>query len=156
VAIERLGLFFDVLAITGARGSQVSRLTVADLIPHSAEPKLMMPKSAKGGGGRSQPARELRRDRRADALEFLFDAKAPAATREIGTLAKGAQGHHVRIEADGADDRAIIGARLVAPAAIAAPEQSGASAARHSDQLSRRALLYDEPPVVDNVVALAR
>lgn len=44
-----LGLYVDVLAITGARPSQAARLTVADLITASAKaPRLMMPKSGKG------------------------------------------------------------------------------------------------------------
>ena len=44
-----LGLFVDVLAVTGARPSQARRLRVEDL-QSSATPKLMMPKSGKGGG----------------------------------------------------------------------------------------------------------
>jgi integrase len=38
------------LAITGARPSQAVRLRVEDLHNHPLRPKLMMPKSAKGGG----------------------------------------------------------------------------------------------------------
>jgi integrase len=44
------GLLSDVLAITGARPSQVVRLRVEDLHNHQVQPKLMMPKSGKGGG----------------------------------------------------------------------------------------------------------
>jgi integrase len=44
-----LGLLIDVLANTGARPSQAVRLCCADLHEHPS-PKLMMPKSAKGGG----------------------------------------------------------------------------------------------------------
>ena len=44
------GLLSDVLAITGARPSQVVRLRVEDLHDHPVQPKLMMPKSGKGGG----------------------------------------------------------------------------------------------------------
>jgi integrase len=44
-----LGLFVDVLATTGARPGQASRLRVEDLHA-SAQPKLMLPKSGKGGG----------------------------------------------------------------------------------------------------------
>ncbi|KRR12212.1 integrase [Bradyrhizobium jicamae] len=47
---DRLGLLTDVLAITGARPSQAVRLRVEDLHDHPVRPKLMMPKSAKGGG----------------------------------------------------------------------------------------------------------
>ena len=46
---DKFGLLTDVLAITGARPSQVVRLTVEDLHDHQVRPKLMMPKSGKGG-----------------------------------------------------------------------------------------------------------
>jgi integrase len=46
-----LGLLADVLAVTGARPSQAARLVVADLIiSDPLRPRLMMPRSAKGGG----------------------------------------------------------------------------------------------------------
>jgi integrase len=52
---HQFGLLTDTLAITGARPSQVVRLRVEDLHDHPVRPKLMMPKSAKGGGrNRSQ------------------------------------------------------------------------------------------------------
>jgi integrase len=47
---HQLGLLIDLLAITGARPSQAVRLRVEDLQEHLVRPKLMMPKSAKGGG----------------------------------------------------------------------------------------------------------
>ena len=46
----QFGLLTDTLAITGARPSQAVRLRVEDLHDHPMRPKLMMPKSAKGGG----------------------------------------------------------------------------------------------------------
>jgi integrase len=46
---EALGLLVDTVAVTGARPSQVTRLCVIDL-HNGAKPKLMMPKSGKGGG----------------------------------------------------------------------------------------------------------
>lgn len=56
---HELGLLVDVLAITGARPSQAVRLRVGDFHDHPARPKLMMPKSAKGGGrNRSQKKHE--------------------------------------------------------------------------------------------------
>ncbi|MGY8639186.1 site-specific integrase [Bradyrhizobium sp. 14AA] len=56
---NKLGLLVDVLAITGARPSQVVRLRVGDFHNHPIRPKLMMPKSAKGGGrNRSQKKHE--------------------------------------------------------------------------------------------------
>jgi len=55
----RFGLLADTLAITGARPSQAVRLLVRDLQDHPVRPKLMMPKSAKGGGrNRSQKKTE--------------------------------------------------------------------------------------------------
>ena len=47
---DKFGLLTDTLAITGARPSQAVRLRVEDLHDHPVRPKLMMPKSAKGGG----------------------------------------------------------------------------------------------------------
>ena len=56
---HQLGLLIDVLAITGARPSQAVRLRIEDLHDHSVRPKLMMPKSGKGGGrNRSQKKSE--------------------------------------------------------------------------------------------------
>jgi integrase len=56
---HQLGLFVDVLAVTGARPSQAVRLRVQDFHNHPVRPKLMMPKSAKGGGrNRSQKKHE--------------------------------------------------------------------------------------------------
>ena len=46
---DQFGLLTDTLAITGARPSQAVRLRVEDLHNHPVRPKLMMPKSAKGG-----------------------------------------------------------------------------------------------------------
>jgi integrase len=51
-----LGLLADVLAISGSRASQCVRLHVDDLIL-GAKPKLMMPRSGKGGG-RGRAARK--------------------------------------------------------------------------------------------------
>ena len=45
----RFGLLVDVLATTGARPSQATRLLVDDLNSDPAAPKLSMPRSAKGG-----------------------------------------------------------------------------------------------------------
>ena len=56
---DRLGLLTDVLAVTGARPSQASRLLVADLHV-GAKPRLTMPKSGKGGS-RDRVARKAQR-----------------------------------------------------------------------------------------------
>jgi integrase len=57
---DQLGLLVDVLAVTGARPSQAVRLRVKDLHDHPVRPKLMMPKSAKGGG-RNRSAKKAER-----------------------------------------------------------------------------------------------
>jgi integrase len=57
---EQLGLLTDTLAVTGARPSQAVRLRVEDLNDHPVRPKLMMPKSAKGGD-RNRAAKKLER-----------------------------------------------------------------------------------------------
>ncbi|MET4198756.1 site-specific integrase [Bradyrhizobium sp. LA6.12] len=52
---DKFGLLTETLAVTGARPSQAVRLRVENLHDHPSQPKLMMPKSAKGGGrNRSQ------------------------------------------------------------------------------------------------------
>jgi integrase len=56
---HQFGLLADVLAVTGVRPSQAVRLRVEDLRDHPVRPKLMMPKSGKGGGrNRSQKKSE--------------------------------------------------------------------------------------------------
>jgi integrase len=57
---HQLGLLIDLLSITGARPSQAVRLRVEDLHDHPVRPKLMMPKSAKGGG-RNRSAKRTER-----------------------------------------------------------------------------------------------
>jgi hypothetical protein len=47
---HHFGLLADTLGVTGARPSQAVRLRVEDLHDHPVRPKLMMPKSGKGGG----------------------------------------------------------------------------------------------------------
>src|SRR6185295_7257843 len=57
---RQFGLLTDALAVTGARPSQVVRLRVEDLHDHPVRPKLLMPKSAKGGG-RNRSVKKLER-----------------------------------------------------------------------------------------------
>ena len=57
---DKFGLLADTLAITGARPSQAIRLRVEDLHDHPVRPKLMMPRSAKGGG-RNRAAKKTER-----------------------------------------------------------------------------------------------
>ena len=57
---HQFGLLTDTLAVTGARPSQAVRLRVEDLHDHPVRPKLMMPKSAKGGD-RNRAEKKLER-----------------------------------------------------------------------------------------------
>ncbi|MCA1498846.1 site-specific integrase [Bradyrhizobium sp. NBAIM14] len=57
---RQFGLLMDTLAVTGARPSQPVRLRVEDFHDHPVRPKLMMPKSAKGGG-RNRSQRKVER-----------------------------------------------------------------------------------------------
>ena len=57
---HQFGLLTDTLAVTGARPSQAVRLRVEDLRDHPMRPKLMMPKSAKGGGRNRGPEKAER------------------------------------------------------------------------------------------------
>ena len=59
-ADDKFGLLTDMLAVTGARPSQAVRLRVEDLHDHPVRPKLMMPKSAKGGD-RNRSAKKTER-----------------------------------------------------------------------------------------------
>jgi integrase len=47
---DKLGLLVEVVATTGCRPSQATRLLVEDLQDHPTKPKLKMPRSGKGGG----------------------------------------------------------------------------------------------------------
>jgi integrase len=57
---DQFGLLTGTLAVTGARPSQAVRLRVEDLHDHPVRPKLMMPKSAKGGD-RNRAEKKLER-----------------------------------------------------------------------------------------------
>jgi integrase len=57
---RKLGVLVDVLAVTGARPGQAARLVVADFRDDPAAPRLMMPKSGKGGS-RNRATRKAER-----------------------------------------------------------------------------------------------
>jgi integrase len=73
----QLGLFVDVLAATGSRPCQVARLTIADL--QDIPPRLMMPRSAKGGS----------RDRLARLAEHVAVPITAALARRLRAAAEG-------------------------------------------------------------------
>ena len=186
----KLGLLVDVLAVTGARPSQAVRLRLEDLHDHPVRPKLMMPKSAKGGGrNRSQKKAErysvpitvqLAANLREAAKGRADDA--PLLTQGDGSAWGDNPGqryhrHIDKIVTEIGLDRAVvtiyalrhssivrmllqnIPIRLVASlhnTSVAMIEKNYSKyITEHSDDISRKALLQDEPPSGDNVVALA-
>jgi integrase len=77
---HQFGLLTDTLAITGARPSQAVRLRVEDLHNHPLRPKLMMPKSAKGGG-RNRSVKKTERYSVPITTQLAAKLKAAAKSR---------------------------------------------------------------------------
>ena len=77
---DKFGLLTDTLAVTGARPSQAVRLRVEDLHDHPVRPKLMMPKSAKGGD-RNRAAKKLERYSVPITVQLAARLKAAAKGR---------------------------------------------------------------------------
>jgi integrase len=78
---DKFGLLSDVLAVTGARPSQAVRLRIEDLHDHPARPKLMMPKSGKGGG-RNRSQKKFEHYSVPITLQLAARLKAAAKGRE--------------------------------------------------------------------------
>ena len=113
-----LGLYVDVLAVTGARPSQASRLVVADLVADAKAPRLMMPKSGKGGS-KNRLARKAQRfpvpitsvlaaslqaaakDRPADAALLLQDSGETWGERPSENYRADIRGIVTRLKLDG-------------------------------------------------------
>ena len=76
----KFGLLTDMLAVTGARPSQAVRLRVEDLHDHPVRPKLMMPKSAKGGD-RNRAEKKLERYSVPITVQLAARLKAAAKGR---------------------------------------------------------------------------
>jgi len=76
----QLGLLVDTLAVTGSRPSQATRLLVEDLHNHPTKPRLMMPKSGKGGG-RNRSQKKLERYSVPITVQLAAKLKAAAADR---------------------------------------------------------------------------
>ena len=77
---DKFGLLTDVLAVTGARPSQAVRLRVEDLHDHPVRPKLMMPKSAKGGG-RNRAAKKLEHNSVPITVQLALSKRLKAAAK---------------------------------------------------------------------------
>jgi integrase len=187
---HQFGLLADTLAITGARPSQAARLLVRDLNDHPLRPKLMMPKSAKGGGrNRSQKKHE----RYSVPITVQLAAKLKAAAKgradDAPLLVQSdgrpwgnnpGQRYHrdvnkvvtdIGLDPDEVTMYALRHSSIVRMLLQNVPIRLVASLhntsvrmiekhyskyiVEHSDDISRKALLQDEPPSGDNVVALA-
>jgi integrase len=80
---DEFGLLTDVLAITGARPSQAVRLRVEDLHDHHLRPKLMMPKSSKGGS-RNRAQKKAERYSVPITVQLAARLRAAAKDRDRG------------------------------------------------------------------------
>jgi integrase len=187
---DGFGLLSDVLAITGARPSQAVRLRVEDLHDYPVRPKLMMPKSGKGGGkNRAQKKHErysvpittqLAARLRAAAKGRSDDA--PLLTQSDGSPWDKNPGQYyfrlvdkvvttIGLDSDVVTIYALrhssivrmllqnVPIRLVASlhnTSVAMIEKTYSKyITEHSDDISRKALLQNEPASGDNVVVLA-
>jgi integrase len=74
---DDLGLLMDILAETGARTSQATRLEVGDFRDHATRPTLMIPRSAKGG---SSKRLERKNKRIANPISTTLAARLRKAT----------------------------------------------------------------------------
>ncbi|WP_439370820.1 tyrosine-type recombinase/integrase [Bradyrhizobium sp. DASA03120] len=187
---DKLGLLVKTLAVTGARPSQAVRLRVEDLHDHPVRPKLMMPKSAKGGG-RNRAKKKVERYSVPITVQLAAKLKEAAKNRpdDAPLLLQSdgspwgenpGQTYHRQIDkivtAIGLDPAlATIYAlrhssivrmllqnlpiRLVASlhnTSVAMIERTYSKyITEHSDDVTRKALLQDEPPSGAKIVALA-
>ena len=156
---DQLGLLTETLAITGARPSQVVRLRVEDLHDHPLRPKLMMPKSAKGGG-RNRSAKKIERysvpitralaRRLRAAAKGRADRGAAAAAKRRQALGQesrpelsspGRQRHHRHRPRSCRGDDVLPAALQHRPhAAPKCADQAGGVAAQHQRRDDRKAL----------------
>lgn len=186
----KFGLLTDVLATTGARPSQAVRLLVEDLQDHPVRPKVMMPKSAKGGGrNRSQKKHERYSVPITPALSAKLKETAKGRADDAPLLMQSdgrpwdknpGQNYHRDVDkvvtAMGRDPAVVtmyalrhssivrmllanIPIRVVASlhntSVTMIEKHYSRYIVEHSDDISRRALLQDEPPTGENVVVLA-
>ena len=92
------GLYTETLALTGARNSQVARLTVADLQADNGTPRLMMPTSRKGRGRKPTKRPVPITPALAAKLKSNRSAEAPLLLRSDGRAWQSSQdGDHERL-----------------------------------------------------------
>ena len=109
---DRFGLLVEVLATTGTRPSQASRIEVGDLrLDNPSEPRLMIPRSGKGGG-RMRVRRKTERISVPITVELATRLRAAAGGRAADApllLMKADRGWGVEPSANYRDDmRAIV------------------------------------------------
>jgi integrase len=178
-----LGLLVETAAITGARVSQLARLTVADLQGDRADSRLLMPSSRKGRGAkrvRHQPvpistslAAKLRHastGRPEDALLLTKPDGSPWKqsdhTRPFQRAVVDAQLDPSKVTIAALRHCSIVRALLAnVPIRVVATTHDTSVPmiertyskfiSDHSDALTRRALLDADQPTSDNVVPLA-
>ena len=156
---HQFGLLADTLAITGARPSQAVRLRVEDLHDHPLRPKLMMPKSAKGGGRNRS---EKKHERYSVPITTQLAAKLKAAAKAVRTMrrccckATAALGVAIRAQCYHREVNKVVTAIGLDPdvvtmycaetflhrpdAAAKRADQAGGVAAQHIDRDDRKAL----------------
>jgi integrase len=180
-AIDRaFGLYLETLAVTGARCSQVARLTVGDL-QDGAEPRLMMPCSRKGRGRKPAKRSVPITVSLAAKLASNRPAAAPLLLRSDGQAWQSSQdGDHERLYRRTAERAGVTGSiyalrhssitralikgvplRIVAAVhdtSVGQIEKTySASITEFSDALTRQALIdISEPAPAANVVPLVR
>jgi integrase len=104
------GLYLETAAVTGARLSQISRLTVADLQADNGTPRLLMPTSRKGrnrkAGKRPVPITKSLATR----LQTNRPAEAPLLLRADGSAWQSSQdGDHERFYRQAAERAGVTG-----------------------------------------------
>jgi integrase len=166
------GLFVEAAAVTGARVSQLTRLTVEDLQGDRAAPRLMMPSSRKGRNKRIERnpvpipaslAAKLKNNRPADAPLLLYRdhhrrsfARAvhragldPSVTiyalRHTSIVRQLLAAVPIRVVASGHDTSVVM-----------IEKNYSKYIGDHADTIVRRAILDPSAPTGDNVVPMVR
>jgi integrase len=171
------GLYVETAAVTGARLSQIARLTVADLQADNGTPRLLMPCSRKGRSRKPAKRPVPITKSLAARLKTNRAAEAPLLLRADGSAWQSSQdGDHERLYRQAAESAGIAGtmyalrhssiirsllanvpARVVAAThdtSIVMLERTySAYIADHADAVARPALLETSSPV-GNIVKL--
>jgi site-specific recombinase XerD len=172
------GLWIEAHAITGARTSQLERLTVADLQDDGAAPRLMMPSSRKGRRKRidrkpvpipatlAQALRKAATDRAPDAL-LLLPPSSKSTLQRWFRRARTAAGLDATVVLYGLRHSSVTRQLMAGvPTQVVASTHDTSTAmltanyaafiSSVSDALTRRALLDLTPPRGSKVVPLGR